>query len=65
MNWTESLAQDLRYGMRQLKQSPGFALVAVFSLALGIGANSAIFQLIDARAPADIARSEPEGIGRD
>ncbi|MBL8210173.1 MAG: ABC transporter permease, partial [Bryobacterales bacterium] len=43
-----SLWQDLRYGLRQWKSSPGFAAVAVVSLGLGIGANSAIFQLVDA-----------------
>src|SRR5262245_24326441 len=47
VNWLETFMQDLRYGARQLWLSPGFALVAVLSLALGIGANSAIFQLID------------------
>jgi putative ABC transport system permease protein len=45
---TNSIVQDIRFATRQLRQAPGFAAVAILSLALGIGANLAMFQLIDA-----------------
>jgi putative ABC transport system permease protein len=46
--WLESLAADVRYAWRSLKLSPGFTLVAVLSIGLGVGANTAIFSLINA-----------------
>src|SRR5260370_34318092 len=44
----ESLSQDVRYGVRSMFRSPALALVALLSLALGIGANPAIFSFLDA-----------------
>ena len=56
------LLQDLRYGARTLRQNPGFASVAVLSLALGIGANTAIFQLIDTVRLRTLPVSDPQGL---
>lgn len=47
IGWIESLWRDARYGVRFLRRSPGFAAAAILSLALGIGANTAIFAIVD------------------
>jgi predicted permease len=58
----ETFARDLRYALRFLRRSPAFTVVAVISLALGIGANSAVFTLINAVIVRTLPVADPDGL---
>ena len=58
--WWDRLTQDLRYGLRGFRRSPVFAATAVLSLALGIGANTAIFTVINAALLRSLPVTDPE-----
>ncbi|OLC40797.1 MAG: hypothetical protein AUH43_25730 [Acidobacteria bacterium 13_1_40CM_65_14] len=62
IGWLDSSLQDARYGLRQLRKTPALALAVVLSLTIGVGANTAIFSLVDAAILKPLPVSDPDSL---
>src|SRR6266700_7893697 len=61
--WWDHLGQDLRFGLRMLRRNPGFTVTVILTLALSIGANTAIFSIVNALILKSLPYSHPERMG--